>query len=39
MARKAQVRVDLMNVSLDGYAAGDHITLDDSDGRLALPGK
>lgn len=29
MARKAQVRVDLMNVSLDGYAAGDHITLDE----------
>lgn len=29
MARKAQVRVDLMSVSLDGYAAGDHITLDE----------
>ncbi|GAB33715.1 dihydrofolate reductase family protein [Gordonia otitidis] len=29
MARRAQVRVDLMNVSLDGYAAGDHITIDE----------
>lgn len=29
MSRSQQVRVDLLNVSLDGYAAGDHITLDE----------